>query len=113
MSGSPVIFVDVSVIGSTGNPEGRYLSRSSARPGDNIAVTGWLGTAAAGLEMLTQKLKFEAAVSGLLKQSFARPEPRLAEGRLLVEKGVKAGMDISDGLVADLGHICKASQLAR
>ncbi len=91
MSGSPTIFVDVSVIGRTGNPEGKYLSRSSAKPGDRIAVTGWLGTAAAGLEMLTHKLKFETSITGCLRQAFAQPEPRLAEGRLLVEKGVKPG----------------------
>jgi thiamine-monophosphate kinase len=109
MSGSPVVFIDVSVIGSTGNPEGLYLSRSAAVPGDLIAVTGWLGTAAAGLEMLSHNLRFDASVYSCLKQSFARPEPRLSEGRLLVEKGVKAGMDISDGLLADLGHICQAS----
>lgn len=109
MSGSPVVFIDVSVIGSTGNPEGRYLSRSLAKPGDMIAVTGWLGTAAAGLEMLTRKLSFDGPVNACLKQAFTRPEPRLVEGRLLVDQGVKAGMDISDGLVADLGHICRAS----
>lgn len=109
MSGSPIVFIDVSVIGSAGNPEGTYLSRSAAAPGDLIAVTGWLGTAAAGLEMLSRKLTFDVSVSQCLKQSFARPEPRLREGRLLVEKGVKAGMDISDGLLADLGHICQAS----
>ena len=109
MSSSPVIFVDVSVMGSTGNPEGLYLSRSSARPGDKIAVTGWLGTAAAGLEMLSKNLKFDTAITSCLKQAFAQPEPRLTEGRLLVGKGVKAGMDISDGLLSDLGHICRAS----
>jgi thiamine-monophosphate kinase len=53
MSGSPMIFIDVSVIGRTGNAEGKYLSRATAQPGDKIAVTGWLGTSAAGLEMLT------------------------------------------------------------
>jgi thiamine-monophosphate kinase len=48
-------------------------------------------------------------VTSCLKQAFARPEPRLKEGRLLVAEGVKTGMDISDGLLSDLGHICKAS----
>ena len=110
MSSSPMIFVDVNVIGNTGNPEGKYLSRSTAVPGDMIAVTGWLGTAAAGLEMLTN-LKFNISTTACFKQAFAQPEPRLKEGRLLVEKGVKAGMDISDGLLSDLGHICKASKV--
>jgi thiamine-monophosphate kinase len=109
MSSSPMIFVDVNVIGRAGNPEGKYLTRDSARPGDLIAVTGWLGTAAAGLEMLSRKLQFDQPVMDCLRQAFVRPEPRLMEGRLLVEKGVKSGIDISDGLLADLGHICKAS----
>jgi thiamine-monophosphate kinase len=109
ISGSPVIFVDVNVTGITGNPQGLYLSRSAARPGDAIAVTGWLGTAAAGLEMLTRKMKLDSTVSNYLKGAFSRPEPRLAEGRLFVEKGVKTGMDISDGLLSDLGHICRSS----
>jgi thiamine-monophosphate kinase len=109
MSGSPVLFVDVNVMGVTGNPEGKFLSRSAAKPGDRIAVTGWVGTSAAGLKMLKQNLKFEKTTADLLRQAFARPEPRLIEGRILLEKGVQAGIDISDGLVADLMHICQAS----
>ena len=77
MSSSPHVFVDVMVIGKTGNPEGKYLTRSSAKPGDKIAVTGWLGTSAAGLEMLTKKLKFDARITTCLRQAFAQPEPRL------------------------------------
>ena len=111
MSGSPVIFADVNVIGKTGNPEGKYLSRSSAKPGDRIAVTGWLGTAAAGLEMLTHKLTFNAETAKLPENRFCTPcTAGLPEGQLLLEKGVKTGMDISDGLLSDLGHICKASK---
>jgi thiamine-monophosphate kinase len=110
VSGSAVVFIDVSVIGKTGNPEGKYLSRHTASPGDLIAVTGWLGTAAAGLKMLTGKITVDPAAAVCLQRAFARPEPRLTEGRLLISCGVQTGMDISDGLVSDLGHICKASR---
>jgi thiamine-monophosphate kinase len=111
MSGSEMVFIDVNVIGVAGNKEGSYMKRSAAEPGDRIAVTGWLGSSAAGLEMLSKKLKFEDSVSSFLKESFARPEPRLEEGLLLVKKGVECGIDISDGLLADLGHICQASRV--
>lgn len=108
---SSKIFIDVNIIGITGNPEGQYLSRSSAKPGDQIAVTGYLGTAAAGFHMLTRKMKLAPSLALTLNQAFARPEPRLNEGLLLIEKGVKTTIDISDGLLADLGHICKASKV--
>jgi thiamine-monophosphate kinase len=111
MSGSSVIFIDVNVIGKTGNKEGKYLTRSEAKPGDRIGVTGWLGSSAAGLRILKGKLKFDQFVSDYMKKAFTRPEPRLEEGRILVEKGVKSGMDISDGLVADLGHMCCSSHV--
>jgi thiamine-monophosphate kinase len=111
LSRAPMIFVDVNVIGKAGNPDGKYLSRYGAQAGDLIAVTGCLGSAAAGLEMLRQKTEFSSDET-TLGQAFARPEPRLKEGLLLVEKGVKAGLDISDGLLSDLGHMCKASRVS-
>jgi len=111
MSSSPMIFVDINVIGTTGNPAGRYLTRSGAQPGDMIAVTGWLGTAAGGLAMLTRRLEFPNDISSCLRKAFCRPEPRLAEGLLFQKKGVITAIDISDGLVADLKHICDASRV--
>ncbi len=109
MSRSPVVFVDVNVLGITGNAEGKYLSRAAAVPGDLVAVTGWLGSAAAALEMLGGEKEYNAGISAFLREAFARPQPRLAEGRILVATGIKAGIDISDGLLSDLGHICQAS----
>jgi thiamine monophosphate kinase len=64
-------FVDVAVPENR-NPQGKYLSRSSSE-GRWDRVTGWLGTAAAGLEMLKRKLRFSAATTDCLKNAFANP----------------------------------------
>lgn len=81
------------------------LRRSAAKVGDAIGVTGTLGDSAGGLRQLMQG----GTLDGLLRQRHFRPEPRLAEGRLAVEAGVRCGIDVSDGLVQDLGHICDMS----
>jgi thiamine-monophosphate kinase len=109
ISNAPLVVISITVLGSS--PQQRILTRSSAKPGELVAVTGHLGAAAAGLEMLTKKLEFEAKVTAHLKQAFFKPTPRLAEGQLLLEQGVKTAIDISDGLVADLNQICKASRV--
>ena len=108
---APLVSITITVLGSIKNRDNPILTRSAAKPGDKIAVTGYLGTAAAGLEMLKNQLQFDAETAAELRNAFLHPWPRVAEGRLLVEQGVETAIDISDGLISDLKHICKASQV--
>jgi len=109
---SPVVFVSVTLIGSAGPGNKNMLRRSAAKAGDKIAVTNNLGASAAGLEMLRKGLKFPPKMSKQLRQAHLTPNPRVNEGQLLVEKGVKCGMDVSDGLIGDLAHICTESRVS-
>jgi thiamine-monophosphate kinase len=109
VSSSSNLYIDVQITGRTESPDGLVLARSAAQPGDLIAVTGWLGSAAAGLRILKEKLALDSTTTEYLKKAFTHPEPRLTEGRFLLQNGVSCAIDISDGLIADLGHICQTS----
>lgn len=91
-------------------PRGRALRRAGARAGDAVYVTGHLGDAAAGLAALAAGDTGEAQIEPLL-QRFSYPRPRLREGELLRDLASSC-IDISDGLLADLGHICEHSSVA-
>lgn len=98
--------VTITAIGTV--PAGQALRRDGAKPGDHIYVTGALGDGAAGLAMLTDRS--EQADAAYLRQRYWRPTPRVAEGELL--RGLAAAaIDISDGLLADLGHIARRSRV--
>jgi thiamine-monophosphate kinase len=97
------------LIGSV--PAGRALRRGGARPGDRILVTGTIGDGFFGLAAHRGELTDLAEPEcRFLAQRYLLPQPRLALGRALAEQGLAhAGMDISDGLAADLAHMCAAS----
>jgi thiamine-monophosphate kinase len=90
---------------------GEAVLRSGAKPGDTVFVSGTLGDGALGLRALRGELpELSAAHRDFLADRYRLPRPRLQLGRRLVGK-VHAMMDISDGLVADLGHICETSSV--
>ncbi len=89
-------------------PKGKALTRSGARPGDLICVSGTLGDSAAGLKCL---LSDDKDWPELLQKHY-RPEPRINEGLALSKMpGIGAAMDISDGIASDLRHILEESRV--
>lgn len=89
---------------------GKALTRSAARPGDTIWVSGTLGDAALGLRVVKGLAATEDEAFYLVER-YRRPEPRLALGRRLTGLA-HAAIDVSDGLTADLGHILDESAVA-
>jgi thiamine-monophosphate kinase len=97
--------VTVALIGESPS---RPITRSGARPGDLLFVSGRLGDAALGVRQLrARSTRHSAAV-----RRFAAPAPRVTLGAALARAGIAGAMiDISDGLLQDLGHLCAASQV--
>jgi thiamine-monophosphate kinase len=95
--------ITVTVLGTVREP----LRRSNARVGDRVYVTGKLGGPAAALRLL-QRGKL---VPSEYYERFTLPKARIIEGRWLAGQGARAAIDISDGLIADAGHIAAASQV--
>lgn len=99
-------FIDVTLLGQA--PAGRALRRSGGKAGDAILVTGWPGQAAAGLRQLRQD---PGQTDPELRRAYLTPSPRLAMGRAAMRSGLASAMlDISDGLLGDLNHICQQSR---
>ncbi len=93
--------------------EGRVLRRRGASVGDRVYVSGTIGDAALGLELVKGRLAGAALMlddteTAALIARYLRPEPRLALGGRLAGLA-SAAIDVSDGLVADLEHICEVS----
>lgn len=90
-------------------PQGALLTRAGAQAGDDVYVTGTIGDGALGLLCLTGKLPTDS----YLAKRYARPEARFVFAHALAQRALAtACVDISDGLAADIGHICEASNVA-
>ncbi|MGU3498879.1 thiamine-phosphate kinase [Mycobacterium sp. C31M] len=100
---APLWVVSVTALG---NLDGREpVRRDTARPGQTVAVAGDLGTSAAGLALWLK----EVGGHDELRAAHLTPHPPYGQGRVAAESGATAMTDVSDGLLADLGHIATAS----
>ena len=91
-------------------PRGQALTRSAARPGDLLCVGGELGNAAGALPLVLGQRSATPAIAEPLLAHYWSPQPQLALGQALRGKASSA-LDISDGLLADCGHIALASKV--
>jgi thiamine-monophosphate kinase len=105
---SPAAFVTVTVVGWA-EDEHAVVGRDGALPGDLVGVTGRLGGAAAGVELLAGRTEPGGPHDAALIARHARPRPRLEAGRALAAAGVHAMIDLSDGLARDAAAIAERS----
>jgi thiamine-monophosphate kinase len=109
-STSGPITIAVNALGEA--PIGRIIRRGGAQPDDTIFVTGTIGDAALGLAVLRAALPaLDAASAAFLVDRHRLPQPRVALGPRLIGIAT-AAIDVSDGLVADLRHVCAVSRLS-
>ncbi len=101
--------ISVQIMGEV--PVGKALRRDGAKPGDDVWVSGQLGEAAMALEAIKGRIRVAPRDRRVLEQRLHAPEPRIALGLAL--RGIaRSAIDVSDGLLADLGHICERSGVA-
>ena len=102
------VALTVTVLGKV--PPGQLLRRAGARVGNLVYVTGPLGEAAAGLEILTRRLSLPPHLMEPLSRALLDPRPQIKAGRVLAEEGLATALiDLSDGVATDLFHVCRAS----
>lgn len=114
---SPLAVADIVLLGAV--PRGKALLRSGARPGDVVYVTGALGGAAAGLELLQRRSGQTLSTARKSEKKQDRlapplwPQPRVAQGLWLRRRqAATAAIDLSDGLSTDLDHLCAESEVS-
>jgi thiamine-monophosphate kinase len=108
LSRSARLSIDVSLLGQVRAHQ--VAQRGGAQVGDRVLVTGFPGEAAAGLHALRrQSARGKRPVK--LQQRWIAPTPRVEAGQLLLGGGISSMIDISDGLQADLEHLCNASRV--
>ena len=104
------LIINISVVGSAFEKE--ILYRNTARQGDIICSTGYLGDSRAGLHLIINGIKADSNELKALLDAHLLPKPYLQEGRFLARQGgVHAVIDVSDGLSSDIGHIAKESNV--
>lgn len=108
----PVTELSIAAYGKIegGTADTPLLRRSRARAGDFVAVSGTPGASGAGLALIEAGRAAEVGIEMLLL-AHRRPVARVALGRAAAASGLRCGMDISDGLLQDLGHIADASEV--
>jgi len=101
--------ISVQIMGEV--PAGKALRRDGARAGDDVWVSGSVGDAGFALTVTKRHLAILRGDRARLVERLDFPTPRVALGRALLGTA-RSAIDVSDGLVADLGHICERSRLA-
>jgi len=104
------LIINVVVQGTVAQTQ--MMCRDAARPGDIVVSSGCLGDSRAGLHLILNKIPADTEDFKALYRAHVLPEPHLHEGRFLASQpGTHAGIDTSDGLSSDLGHMAEESQV--
>jgi len=104
------MIINVSLIGDANQQE--VLYRSGARPGDRIYLTGTVGDSSAGLSILKHEISPQDSLRGHFIKAHNEPEPLIKTGKVVAGSRLASAMiDLSDGLLSDLAHICEESRV--